>query len=61
MCPACLASAAWMIGGVLSAGGVLTSGALTDKWKAAAAKLSPWPAGRGSRTIPEQETNAKEK
>jgi hypothetical protein len=50
-----------MIGGVLSAGGVLTSGALTDKWKAAAAKLSPWPAGQGTRTIPEQETNAKEK
>jgi hypothetical protein len=66
MCPACLASAAWMIGGVLSAGGVLaggtlTGGVLTDGWKAAAAKLLPRPAGQGTRTIPEQETNAKEK
>jgi hypothetical protein len=59
MCPACLASAVWVIGGVLSATGV-TAGGLA----AAAAKLLPgrkeaekFPSGR----IENQETKEKGK
>ena len=59
MCPACLASAVWVIGGVLSASGVAAGGLA-----AAAAKLLPGrketeqcPSGR----IDNQETKEKEK
>jgi hypothetical protein len=45
MCPACLASAALMIGGVLSAGG----------FAAAVAKVLP--KEKGSRTIPSGQVN----
>ena len=49
MCPACLASAAWMIAGVMSAGGLT----------AAAAKLLP--SRSGSSPNREKEPKAKEK
>jgi hypothetical protein len=59
MCPACLASAVWMIGGVLSASGVAAGGLA-----AAAAKLLP--ARKVTRRIPggevqNREANEKEK
>ena len=59
MCPACLASALWMIGGVLSASGVAAGGLA-----AAAAKLLP--GGKVTRRIPSgeeqnREANEKEK
>lgn len=53
MCPACLASAVWAIGGVLSASGVAAGGLV-----AAAAKLLP--TGKGTRRIPREETKVKE-
>ena len=49
MCPACMASAAWMIAGAMSAGGLT----------AAAAKLLP--VRRGSKRGLSKELNRKEK
>jgi hypothetical protein len=49
MCPACLASAALMIGGVLSAGGIASG--------LAAAMAKVLPKGKRSRTIPSGQVN----
>jgi hypothetical protein len=57
MCPACLVSAVWVIGGVLSASGAAIG---------IAAAALPLPAGKGTRRIPsgevkDQDTKEKEK